>query len=156
MRWLLMLPVLALAALVQAQEIAVLDAQKVVQTSEIGKKKLAEIKALRNEKQAQIDKQRDSIQKMQDTAAGQKAINDLNRLREDSEKEIRTRMAKTLNEIEGVVIPIVQKIAKDRGYAIVLSKEQIVYLNPKIDITDEVIRTLNASTAGPQTPPKKP
>src|SRR3990172_2496863 len=88
-----------------AGQIAVIDAQKVVQNSEMGKKALAEVKALKDKKQQDIDQRQNSIQTMQDKLEKQKdilsaearekltsdiskGITELRRFREDSENEI--------------------------------------------------------------------
>jgi len=160
----LALPVFAQQAQVPAGAIAVIDAQKVVQNSEIGKKALADVKLLKDKKQAEIDQRQNSIQSMQDKLDKQKdilssdareklssdisrSITDLRRFLEDSENEIQNRLGTAIKSIEDRVLPIIQKIGNDRGYAIIVSKDQLVYFNAKYDITDEVIRAFNASGA---------
>jgi len=68
----------ALPVFVHAQaptpQIAVIDPQKVVQSSEMGKKALAEIKTLKDKKQQEIDQRQSSIQAMQDKLDKQKDI----------------------------------------------------------------------------------
>jgi outer membrane protein len=153
--------------------IAVIDAQKVVQASEMGKKALAEIKAVKDKKQAEIDQRQDGIQTMQDKLDKQKdilsadakdklssdisrSITDLRRYREDSENEIQNRLGTAIKSIEDRVLPIIQKIGTERGFAIILSKDQLVYYNPKFDITDEVIKAFNAQSGAAQAPAQKP
>lgn len=165
------LPLFAQAPQVPPGTIAVIDAQKVVQASEIGKKALAEIKAVKDKKQAEIDQRQQSIQNMQDKLDKQKdilsadakdklssditrSITDLRRFREDSENEIQNRLGTAIKGIEDRVLPIIQKIGNDRGFAIIVSKDQLVYYNPKFDITEEVIKAFNASGAAAQAPAK--
>ena len=149
------------------QQIAVIDPQKVVQASELGKKALAEIKALKDKKQQEIDQRQNSIQAMQDKLEKQKdilsaeareklaadvskGVTDLRRFREDSENEIQSRLNGAIKIIEDKVLPIIQKLGNERGYALILSRDQLIYFSPKNDITDEVIRLFNASaTAAP-------
>jgi Skp family chaperone for outer membrane proteins len=133
MKWSLTpLLMLLFVSLSHAQNFGVVDPQKIVYTSAIGKKKMAEIKTFRDSKQAEID----SIKK----SDPQKA----QRLREDTQKEIQNRMSATLKEMENKVFPIIEKVAIRKGYDFVLQKEQVVYNNPKIDITDEVIQILDS------------
>ncbi len=146
--------------------IAVIDAQKVVQASEMGKKALAEIKSIKDKKQTEIDQRQASIQSMQDKLDKQKdilsadakdklsgditrQITDLRRFREDSENDIQNQLGNAIKGIEDKVLPIIQKIGTERGFAIIVSKDQLVYYNPKFDITDEVIRAFNAQTTAP-------
>jgi Skp family chaperone for outer membrane proteins len=132
----------------------------------MGKKALAEVKALRERKQQEIDQRQNNIQSMQDKLDKQKdilnaearekltediskGITDLRRFREDSENEIQNRLSSAIKSIEEKVLPIIQKLGNERGFAIILSKDQLIYYSAKNDITDEVIRLFNASMAAP-------
>lgn len=177
MKWLLITLMGLLALPVFAQTggtgIAVIDVQKVVSNSEVGKKALAEVKALKDKKQAEIDQRTNSVQALRDKLDKQKdilspeaqekqrndiqkAITDLNRFREDSEQEIQGRLATALKGMEDQVLPIIQKIGNERGYSLIMSRDQVIYVNTKSDITDEVIRIFNEQAAGgAQSQPKK-
>jgi outer membrane protein len=180
MRWFtfLFIALLSCPLLVQAQApaaspmIAVIDAQRVVQNSDMGKQALAEIKALRDKKQQEIDQRQSSIQQMQDKVEKQKdilsaeakeklngditkAVKDLRRFQEDSENEIQSRLGSAIKNIEQRVLPIIQKLGNERGYSIIVSKDQLIFFNSKNDITEDVIRMFNeAMKSGQQ--PKKP
>lgn len=166
MKWLILsvLTVFALPLFAQTPAIAVIDAQKVVQESEMGKKALAEVKSLKDRKQQEIDQRQNSIQSMQDKLdkqrdilsaeareklAGdiQKSVTDLRRFREDSENEIQAKLATAIKGIEDRVLPIIRKMGEARGYAVIVQKDQLVYFNAKNDITDEVIRLFNESVS---------
>jgi outer membrane protein len=173
MKW-LMFPLLVLFTLpvfAQTPTIAVIDPQKVVQNSEMGKKALAEIKTLKDRKQAEIDQRQNSIQSMRDklekqrdilsaeareklTSDVQKAVTDLRRLSEDSEAEIQRELGKAIKGIEEKVLPIIKKMGEERGYSVIIQKDQLVYFSAKNDITDEVIRLFNDSIAKGTAPPK--
>lgn len=178
MKWLIVsiLVLLTVPAFAQTQAggIAVIDVQKVVSNSEVGKKALGEVKAIKDKKQAEIDRQQNSLQAMQDKLEKekdilspeaqekrrneiQKAFTDLKRFREDSEQEIQGRLATALKGMEEQVLPIIQKLGNDRGYALIVSRDQVIYANQKSDITDEVIRLFNeqAAAAAPQSQPNK-
>ncbi|HJZ12581.1 MAG TPA: OmpH family outer membrane protein [Acidobacteriota bacterium] len=149
-----------------AGQIAVIDAQKVVQNSEMGKKALAEVKALKDKKQQDIDQRQNSIQTMQDKLEKQKdilsaearekltsdiskGITELRRFREDSENEIQARLNSAIKVIEEKVLPIIQKLGNERGYAMIISRDQLIYYSAKNDITEEVIRLFNSSATAP-------
>jgi len=162
MKW-LMFPLLVLFALpvfAQTASIAVIDPQRVVQNSEMGKKALAEIKTLKDKKQQEIDQRQASIQAMRDKLDKQKdilsadardklqsdiqkSITDLRRLSEDSEAEIQRQLQGAIKNIEDKVLPIIQKLGEERGYSVIIQKDQLVYFSAKNDITDEVIRLFN-------------
>jgi outer membrane protein len=152
--------------------VAVIDVQKVVSTSEAGKKALAEIKALKDKKQQEIDQRQTSIQSMQEKLEKekdilspdaqekrrgeiQKSFTDLKRFREDSEQEIQGRLAAALKNMEERVLPIIQKLGNEKGYSIIVSRDQLIYYNAKVDVTDEVIRLFNEASAAPAPPQKQ-
>src|SRR5215831_4664548 len=144
--------------------IGVIDVQRVVSDSGVGKKALAEIKAIKDKKQQDMDAREQSIEQMQDKLQKQKDIlsadaqqklnddiqksyTDLKRFREDSEAEIQNRLNTALKAMEDRVIPIIQKLGADKGYSVILVKDQLVYYNAKNDITDEVIHLFNEQAA---------
>jgi Skp family chaperone for outer membrane proteins len=115
-----------------AQSIGIVDPQKIVQTSTIGKKMMTDIKTFKDTKQVEIDNL-----KKTDT---QKAL----RLKEDSERDLQNRLSTSIQAIEKKALPIIQKVAASKGYLIVVQRDQVVYHDPKLDITDEVIKILNS------------
>jgi outer membrane protein len=174
MKWLMsaVLVLFALPVLAQTPGIAVIDPQKVVQNSEMGKKALAEIKTLKDKKQAEIDQRQNSIQSMRDKLEKQrdilsteardklqsdiqKAQTDLRRFSEDSEAEIQKELGKAIKGIEDKVLPIIQKMGEERGYQVIIQKDQLVYFSAKNDITDEVIKLFNAAVGPGGATPKK-
>jgi len=177
MKWLIVsiLVLITIPAFAQAPAqapaggIAVIDVQKVVSNSEVGKKALAEVKALKDKKQAEIDQRQGSLQAMQEKLEKEKDIlspeaqekrkgeiqkqyTDLKRFREDSEQEIQGRLGAALKGMEEQVLPIIQKLGNDRGYSMIVSRDQVIYFNGKSDITDEVIRLFNEQATAPATP----
>jgi outer membrane protein len=174
MKWVMFIFLALLAAPVFAQtagQVAVIDVQKVVQSSEVGKKALGEIKAIKDKKQADIDQRQNNIQSMQEKLDKQKdilsadaqdklrgdiekGITDLKRFREDSEADIQNRLNEALEGMEKRVLPIIQKIGNERAYSLIISKDQLIYYNTKNDITDEVIKQFNeeANKGAAETP----
>ena len=172
----LIVPVLflfAVTAFAQVPAIAVIDAQKVVRQSEMGKRALAEIQGLKDKKQQEMDQRQNSIQAMQDklekqkdimtadqrektNAEIQKGVTDLRRFKEDAENDIQDRLGRAIKSIEDRVLPIIQKIGEERGYAVIIQREQLIYYNAKNDITDEVIKQFNDAVAKGNVPPPAP
>jgi len=173
MRWLIFSTFLLCTASLFAQTqptIAVIDVQKVVRDSEVGKKALAEVKSLTDKKQQEIDDRQKSIQAMQDKLDKQKDIlsadaqeklrndinkgmTDLRRFREDSEQEIQNKLSVALKGLEEKVVPIIQKMGAEKGYSIIITKDALIYSSPKNDVTDEVIRLFNESATTGAKPP---
>ena len=88
--------------------------------------------------------------------AKQKIIFNLDKLRverkryeEDSVKEYRQLQFRLYNRLKSEVLPIIENVAKEQGFAIVfdLAGSSVAYYNPAFDITAEVINRYNASKA---------
>lgn len=155
--------------------IAIVDGEKVLRDSEPGKKLFADIKALRDKKQQEIEQRQNSIQVMNDKltkekdilspdaqdkrkAEIQKAITDAKRFREDSEQEIQGKLDGAMETMQNKLIPLIEKIGQEKGYSLIVGKQFTIWRDPKFDITDEVIKRFNeaqASAAPPQTQKKQ-
>jgi outer membrane protein len=176
MRWLVVSFMLLFALPLMAQgvgNIAVVDGEKVLRDSEPGKKLFADIKALRDKKQQEIESKQNSIQVMNDKltkekdilspdaqdkrkAEIQKAITDAKRFREDSEQEIQGRLDNAMEAMQNKLIPLIEKIGQEKGYSLIVGKQFTIWRDPKFDITDEVIKRFNeAQAAAPQTEKKQ-
>lgn len=182
MKWLMASLILLFALPVFAQTgaaaaaasggIAVIDVQRVVQDSAVGKKALAEVTALKDKKQAEIDQKQNAIQAMQDKLDKQKdilsadaqdklrddiakSVTDLRRFKEDAEQDIQNRLNAALKSMEDRVMPIIQKLGNDKGYSAIISKDQLIYYSVKNDVTDEVIRLFNEQSGAAAAQPKK-
>ncbi|MCI0423469.1 MAG: OmpH family outer membrane protein [Acidobacteria bacterium] len=87
---------------------------------------------------------------------------ELQRSQEDSEKEFNELRNQIFNRIGSKLAPLVQQYAKEKNFTLVLDSSaqttQLSYIDPAIDITDDVIKrfdTLQASSGG-STPASKP
>ncbi len=157
--------VLALSTNVSAEgvSVAVLDMQKVVLSSESGKKAQKEMeqkvkeleKSFKKDEEALASLQQEietkssvwSEEKKQDKAIEfQKMRRDLRVKQEDANLELQQLQEKQLapifKELEGVV----KKFATDNGYAIILPGQAVLYAIDSVDITDEVTKALNAKS----------
>jgi outer membrane protein len=178
MRWLVVSFMLLFALPLMAQgtgNIAVVDGEKVLRDSEPGKKLFAEIKALRDKKQQEIEQKQSSIQVMNDKltkekdilspdaqerrkAEIQKAITDAKRFREDSEQEIQGKLDNAMESMQNRLIPLIEKLGQEKGYSLIVGKQFTIWRDPKWDITDEVIKRFNeaqAAAPAPQTQKKQ-
>ncbi len=84
---------------------------------------------------------------------------DLQRFQQDTQKEIDNRRVKTTNYIGRKMLPVIEKIAKEKGLnAIVyLNPQRDAYVDPSLVVTDEVIKAYNAAyPAGAAKPPAAP
>ena len=142
--------------------IAVMDMQKVVLACDAGKKgrQVVEKKAkelhstFKKDEASLIALQREiekkssawSDEKRQEEAIKfQKMRRDLKAKQDDAKLEMKRLQDKQLGPIIKKLEKIVTDVAKKKGCAIILPKNGVVYAAEHVDISDEVIKALNAS-----------
>lgn len=69
---------------------------------------------------------------------------------QESQKKVQERrrslaklQAEGLQELETVLKQVVEQLRKERGFTLILRSEHTAYVDPSLDITDEVLRLLN-------------
>ena len=142
-------------------KVAVINIQKVLVGSEVGKeskikmeKKLEELKAgLKKDEEAllalqgEIEKKSSawSDEKKQEKATEfQKMRRNLGVKQEDANLEMKNLQEKHLTPIMKKLETIVTDVAKAKGYAIVLPRNGVLYFDKSVDITEDTIKALNA------------
>ena len=70
---------------------------------------------------------------------------DFQRKRREFQEDLNLRKSEELTQMGDRVNKVVKQIAEQEKYDIIL--DQAVYINPKNDITDKVIKALNAAPA---------
>ena len=70
----------------------------------------------------------------------------LNRLQEDVQQELGLRQNELTFEITEMIAQIIEVMGEDEGYTLIFNASQsgLVYVGPTLDITDEIIRRINA------------
>ena len=73
----------------------------------------------------------------------------LERLQQDVEQELGLRQNELTAGITQMIAQIIEVLGEDDGYALVFNASQsgLVYVGPTLEITDEIIRRLNAASA---------
>lgn len=149
-------------------KIACVNMQRVVRESSTGKEKSKQGAEIIKQKRAKIAKLEDEISKMindykdkelvlsPETKKGikdgiERKMIDKERFEKDTYRELRKFEKKVITEIVADVNKIIKQIAKQEGFTLILdstggSKEEnepslsnILYVEPKLDITDRVI-----------------
>jgi len=74
----------------------------------------------------------------------------LQRFQQDTQKEIDARRDKATNMIGRRMLPIIEKLAKEKGLSAVfyINPQRDAYIDPSIIITEEVIRAYNQANPG--------
>jgi outer membrane protein len=146
----------------EAQEIAIVDVQKVVNESIIGKAaksnvegQIQKAKVRMSNVQAELEKGKADLQKQSSVLSGsaleerREALDKKQRDAQRTFQDLQEQLAKTNDqEIRKVVEEInkvVDEIADDKDYAFVFEKDRqaVIYANPRIDITQDVIKILD-------------
>jgi outer membrane protein len=178
-------PALALGAVlaVQAQpapiKVGIIHIQNTILSTKDGQKAAAELQARFAPKKAELDKKQGEIAAMQDTFRKggatmsedkkQQLMRDidsrtkaLNRDTEDAQTELDQEQGKLMQELGGRIMAVVEKYARDNGYAVILDvsnpQTPVLWAANGIDITNDIVALYdkNSPTATPAAVPKLP
>jgi outer membrane protein len=153
-------------------KIGVIEVQKIVQESAIGKESLARVQKMQQAKQEDLAKRqkelRDMEQKIQEQGKSlsedameklqkdyQAKALDLKRFQDDAQRELEESQRKELGELEKRIMPVINEVAREQGYALVFNKfnSGLLFADDKsVDLTDAVITKFNSQIASPAAP----
>jgi len=165
----------AQAAAARGASVAWLDLQRIVESSAEGKIANARVQALSQKKQNEIaDKSKQlqaGQQKLQtsgtvlnDIARAQleKEIEKLNvdiqRMQQDAQAEIQDLQLQLQNDFQKKLMPVIETVVKERNITLLFSRNDagIVYGDPGLDLTDEIVKRFDATAASPSAAAPKP
>jgi len=155
---------LATPALAADVKVACVDLQKALNLSKAGKLAKQEISEKVKKYEAEFKSKQDDVLKLKselekqavllsDSAKAQKErdyqqnVKELQRFQKDVKDELQQRDADHTKRILNELLEILQKLGKDGGYTMILERNEgaVVYSNPAIDLTDELIKAYDAS-----------
>lgn len=159
----------SVAAQTPGSSIAVLNLRKVFASSEAGIKAQKEMEQKVKELQEKFKKDEDALVALQDEIEKkssvwtddkkqekgiefQKMRRDLKAKQEDAQIELKKLEEQQLGPIRKDLEQVIEKLAKEKGYIIILPSEVVMYSADSVDITEEVTKAFNASAT---TAPKK-
>jgi outer membrane protein len=144
-------------------KIGIIDFQRILEKSNSGKKAQAEINKQGKKMEVELQKKGASIEEskkklerealiMSKEMREQKArelriqVNDLKTLQKKYMQEFKVKEQKLVQEIQKQIVDAVTKIGKKEGYLMIVEKREggVLYAPTTIDITDKVIKMLNA------------
>jgi outer membrane protein len=161
------LALLALTAFAFAEfKIGIINPQVVLQNSIKGKEAIGRLKALQLSKKKAYDAlqneinalEKDSMSPALNPETRDKKAQDLatkrteiKRFAEDAQNESMATQQKEFEKIQGDLMPIIEKIAKENGYTLILdvNSSGVTYFEPSIDLTDMVVKAYDAQSAAP-------
>lgn len=155
-----------------SMRIGVINVERLVQESALGKEAFGRVKKLNDQKKDEADKLskelRDMEQKLADQGSAlaedkreqlqksyqEKAIA-FKRFQDDANRDLEASQKKELGELERRVFPIINQVGKERGFTLIFNKFQsgLVYADDAVDITDEVLKVFNTTVSVPSAKP---
>jgi outer membrane protein len=149
------------ATAADATRVAVINIQKVLVGSEVGKKSKTKMEKKMKELKASLKKDEDALlalqkeiekkssawsdEKKQEKAMEfQKKRRDLGVKQDDANMEMKNLQEKYLTPIMKKLETIVTEVAKAKGFTIVLPRNGVLYFDKAVDITADTTKALNA------------
>lgn len=156
----------AAPASAQEQKIGVIDTERVLTASAIGKQALEGLTALRQQKQQQgeaLEKELTDLQtRLQEgrlslsadkLAELQRQAEDkalaMRRFQDDANRELATKRDEVLAAVDQKVMPVINQYGQANGFDLIFRKFEsgLIFVDEAIDVTDEVIAQLDAGGA---------
>lgn len=150
------------AAVAASPKIAVVDLQRVLEESIVGKASKANLDKSMKEAKARLEIERIKMEQMQQELQKQKSLlsaeawsnrrmafmkaeRDFQRQVADSQEELQARTAQNVQKIMDQVTRIAAEIAADKGFDFVIEKDVrfVLYADSGIDVSKEVISALD-------------
>lgn len=143
-------------------KIAVVDLNRVLNESNPGKQAMAQLQAQKDKIQAQINRKEDEVRRLQSELRTQglvlsnqvrrqkellyrRKLRDAQRFVDDANDDLSDMEQQATAKVLSQIRQVIQKMGKDHGYTLILDRRQgIYYIGNGIDITDSVIRQVNA------------
>jgi len=148
-------------------KIAVIDTEKILMSSVAGKKAVADLKKLQdqreNELRAKAQELKDLQTKINDgrLSLAQDKLADLSkqyeekeialrRQQDDATRELNKKRDEMLAQIDDRVMPVINQVGKDLGYTLIFRKFEsgLIYADDAVDITNVIIQRLDAANQG--------
>ncbi len=142
----------------QDTKIVYLDSQKILYESQAGKEAYKQLNTMKDQKSSELEKKQNKLKTMADQlqaksatmsssaredleAKYDKELKDYNRAVKDAQDELRRKEMEFLKPFSKDLDEIIKAYSERNNIDIVLDKQNpaIVYANPKIDITNQIV-----------------
>ncbi|MDD8019856.1 MAG: OmpH family outer membrane protein [Acidobacteriota bacterium] len=159
--------VVAFSLLAEAQQVikvGIINSQEILEKSVEGKKAIAQLEEKNRKYQQDLSKADDQIRQMetklntQQLTMTQEAVLSLSadldrkkterqRLAEDANRDMQELQQRLILKIQSEVMPVISKLGQEKGLDLILDLRAsgVLYFNPTIDLTSEVIKRYDAS-----------
>jgi outer membrane protein len=146
--------------------IAVIDTEKILLSSNAGKKAVADLKKLQDQREKELGARAQELKDLQAKlndgrlSLAQDKLADLSkqyeekeiairRAQDDATRELNKKRDEMLAQIDQRVMPVINQVGKDLGYTLIFRKFEsgLIYADEAIDITSVVIQRLDTAAA---------
>ena len=152
----------SLMGFAQTTKVVVLDMDKVMRETKIGKDMTAKLRKEQDTKEAALKSRQEKILDIQKKVQSQASVLteskrlelkqqyeklqlEYNEFLKKSREEILQLQQNMNKEYNDKLMPVLQTLSKEKGYDIVLDKRLSVFVDDKLDITNEFIVKVNAA-----------
>lgn len=149
-----------------AIKIAVIDTERILLNSQTGKKALADLKKLQEQKENEAKTKQQEIKDIQTRlndgrnslsqdklAEMEKQLEDrviaLRRFQDDANRDLGKKRDEVLAQVDQRVMPVINQVGKELGYTLIFRKFEsgLIYADEAVDITVAIIQRLDAGAA---------
>jgi len=144
-------------------KIAIIDTERILLTSETGKKALEELRTLQASKEEQGKTMQNELEGLRDRltegrlslsedriAEMEKEMEDkaiaLRRFQDDANRDLNKKRDEILARVDRAVMPIINTYGQEGAYDLIFRKFEsgLIYANEAVDVTDEIIQRLDS------------
>jgi outer membrane protein len=155
-------------------KIAVIDTERILLNSATGKKALADLKKLQEQKENEAKTKQQEIKDLQTklndgrNALSQDKLTEmekqledrviaLRRFQDDANRDLGKKRDEVLAQIDQRVMPVINQAGKEMGYTLIFRKFEsgLIYADEAVDITNVIIQRLDGAAAGAAAAPGK-
>jgi outer membrane protein len=147
--------------------IAVIDTEKILLSSNAGKKAVADLKKLQEQREKELAARAQELKDLQGKindgrlSLAQDKLAELSkqyeekeialrRAQDDATRELTKKRDEMLAAIDERVMPVINQVGKELGYTLIFRKFEsgLIYADDAIDITNAVVQRIDAAPAG--------
>jgi outer membrane protein len=147
--------------------IAVIDTEKILLSSNAGKKAVADLKKLQDQREKELGARAQELKDLQGKindgrlSLAQDKLADLSkqyeekeialrRAQDDATRELTKKRDEMLAAIDEKVMPVINQVGKELGYTLIFRKFEsgLIYADDGVDITNAVIQRIDAGAQG--------
>ncbi len=156
-------PLAGEAAEAPSLRIGIVDLQAILTQSKVGQAAKAKVRAEAEQKQKEVQGKERELVKMREELEKQAAVlsdvarkekedtlrrrfRELQRLADDSERDLQKRESDTVNEILKDIAAVVRSYGQEKAYGLILERTQagVIFGTDSVDLTREILERFNA------------